>query len=127
MATIAILDDEPALRHLFQRVLERAGHTVRTYGDGAAALEGLLDDPPAVFLTDLNVPSLTGVEVVARLRRDPRGRGIGCILLSGSTERELVRAAAVDFDAWLTKPVDIGDLVTAVADRLLPTEVRPTR
>lgn len=119
MGTIAILEDEAALRALFQRVLEREGHIVRTYANGAAALEGLLADPPSVFITDLNVPLMTGIEVVARLRQDARGQGIPCVLLSGSAEHDIVNPAGDShFDARLIKPVDIADLVATVTDCL---------
>ncbi|MEX2183112.1 MAG: response regulator [Chloroflexota bacterium] len=115
MATIAILEDEPALRVLFQRVLERSGHAVVTYGDGVSALAGILADPPAVFVTDFHVPGLTGLEVVARLRADPRTAAVRCILLTGSGEPDVVGSDAVgDYDACLAKPVEIDRLVEVV-------------
>jgi CheY-like chemotaxis protein len=115
MATIAILEDEPALRTLFQRVLEQSGHVVVTYGDGVSALAGLLADPPSVLITDFHVPRLTGLEVVARLRADSRTAAVRCILLTGSGEPGVIGSDAVrDFDACLAKPVGIGELVEAV-------------
>lgn len=116
MATVALLEDEPSLRFLFQRVLERAGHTVRPYADGQTALAGLLAAPPALFVTDLHVPIMSGIDVVRAFRADARGRSVPCILLSGSAEADVVEAAALaTFTSWLTKPVDINVLTEAVA------------
>lgn len=116
MATIALLEDEPSLRYLFQRILELDGHTVRSYADGQTALAGLIAAPPALFVTDLHVPRLSGIEVVRAFRADPRGRDVPCILLSGSAEADVIEAAALaTFTSWLSKPVDIAVFRDAVA------------
>ena len=66
-----VVDDEPAVRELLCRYMETAGFTPLPQADGPAALDLLLnqyDDPPALVVTDINMPGMTGVDLVRRLR-----------------------------------------------------------
>jgi len=78
--------------------------------DGAAALDYLLgtDTPlPSVVLLDLNLPKVSGLEVLERLRADPRTRLLPVVILTSSREQaDLVRGYALGANSYVRKPVD---------------------
>jgi CheY-like chemotaxis protein len=61
---------------------------------------------------------MSGIDVVRELRRDPRTRGIRCILLTGADPNLVREATGGAFDALLAKPIDIKELTSAVSDCL---------
>jgi two-component system cell cycle sensor histidine kinase/response regulator CckA len=81
--TIAVVEDEPAVRSLVERLLRRANHEVITFSDGAAAIDGLADPTIQVDLlvTDLVMPGQNGFEVARRVRG--MRPGLPVLLMSG--------------------------------------------
>lgn len=111
---VLIAEDEPAIRRLAARVLERAGHRVVTAEDGRTAL-GLAATLPRldVLLTDLTMPHLGGVELAQRLtatRPDVR-----VVYMSGYGEERLAEDGVLAADVRLLhKPFDMAALVDAI-------------
>jgi PAS domain S-box-containing protein len=85
-ARILVVEDEPAVRTLVGRVLERAGFSVVPAADGAEALRAFDADATAVdlVLTDIVMPGMSGIELVRELRL--RRPGLRVLLMSGYTE-----------------------------------------
>lgn len=79
MATILVVDDEPPIRQLVARILERQGHRVIACGDAAAAMA--VTDAVDLLLVDFVLPDLNGRDLTARLRE--RQPGLPVILMSG--------------------------------------------
>jgi CheY-like chemotaxis protein len=79
---ILIVDDEPATRKLLAQIFTRMGHTVSTAHDGFSALKLMRTDTPDVVLSDLNMPGMSGFELLSVLRR--RLPGIFVIASSGA-------------------------------------------
>ena len=106
MKRILIVDDEPHVRRVLQLSLERAGYAVHIELDGKAGLERALADPPDVLVSDINMPRMTGREMVQALHaalpgrtfsdpRDDLAHGArGACLGPGDPERRLPREAA---------------------------------
>ena len=69
---ILVVDDEPAVRELFARTLQRAGFDTLEAPDGLAALEMVRRHPVSLVLLDSSMPRLDGPGVVARLRERRR-------------------------------------------------------
>ena len=82
--TILVVDDEPYIRHVISRKLQKAGYKVCTACDGAEALELVAEVGAALVITDLVMPNMDGFELSAACRKDPRTREIPIILLTGS-------------------------------------------
>jgi CheY-like chemotaxis protein len=82
--TILVVDDEPYIRHVIGRKLQRAGYKVCTACDGAEALQVVGEVGIALLITDLVMPNMDGFELSAACRKDPRTREIPIILLTGS-------------------------------------------
>ncbi|PZP30665.1 MAG: response regulator [Roseateles depolymerans] len=78
---------------------------------GAEALELLARQRPLLALIDMRLPDTTGLELVARLRRDPALAGLRCVAVSADDPAEL-RAAAREagFDDYWAKPLDVARL-----------------
>ena len=93
--------------------------------DGPAALEYLrrkgnfalrAEGNPAIILMDLKLPKLDGLEVLQEIRRDEGLRLIPVVMLTSSAEeRDLTRSYQLGANAYVIKPLDFKEFVTAVA------------
>jgi len=68
-STIALVDDDRNILTSVTIALEAEGYTVRTYSDGAAALEGLSESPADLAVLDIKMPRMDGMELLRRLRQ----------------------------------------------------------
>jgi CheY-like chemotaxis protein len=112
VSRILVVDDEPDLRFLLKRALERAGHEVVEANDGAAALKAVADSPPDLVVTDIMMPVMDGVEFIRRLRCDPATASIPVLATSGDPH------LAGTANAVVPKPYRWQDVV-ALANSLL--------
>jgi two-component system cell cycle sensor histidine kinase/response regulator CckA len=116
---IVVVEDEPGVRSLVGRVLERAGHQVLAFADGASADDTLADPAVAVdlLITDLVMPGPNGIEVARRARR---ARPDLPILLMSGYASDALRAEGIDEASieLLAKPFTASELLERVAGRL---------
>src|SRR5262245_36409653 len=70
-ATVLIVDDEPLVRDLLSRILERDGYSVLTAADGQQALQLASEHGDAIDLlvSDIQMPGMTGIELAKQLNR----------------------------------------------------------
>jgi two-component system, NtrC family, response regulator AtoC len=115
--SIAVVDDDPAIRRLLSRSLARTGYHVEGFGSGEAALDAMLSHPPDIVLLDLMLPGMNGLEVLDRLRSDCPYVLVIVLTGHGSVETavEAMKRGAHDF---LTKPFDIERLAIALRNAL---------
>jgi CheY-like chemotaxis protein len=112
---ILVVDDNEALRENLVEALELEGYQVEAVASGAAALASLARDPlPEVVLVDMLMPGMSGQELVATLRRDPRLAALRVALVTGLTPAREV----LPVDAVLGKPFGVAELL-GVVERLL--------
>jgi DNA-binding NtrC family response regulator len=69
MAKILVIDDEPGIRGIMCRALEAAGHQVADFGNGAAAIEQVRQEPADLVITDIFMPDVEGIEAIREFRR----------------------------------------------------------
>lgn len=69
MATILIVDDEPIVRQLFQKVMEHEGHIIHTAANGREALEVMRTCVPDLIMLDLQMPAMDGYTFLRLIRR----------------------------------------------------------
>jgi PAS domain S-box-containing protein len=106
---VLLVEDQPAIRELSARVLGETGFEVIAAGDGIEALSVLADlsRPPAVLVTDVRMPNLTGRDLADRVRlKHPE---IKVLFISGDTEE-----VSGPNEAFLAKPFNIDELTDAV-------------
>ena len=114
---VLVVEDDPGLRRLLCRVLERPGRTLVTAQDGREALQAMRTSPPAVALVDLGLPDMDGVDLIRLIRDAPvdAGRHRLVVALTGDGTDESARAAwDAGADDVLLKPVDPAVLVAMV-------------
>lgn len=121
--TIVLADDDPDDRALVGEALEEAGLPIdlRTVSDGLELLEYLrregryaqADAPEAdLVLLDLNMPRMSGHEVLENMRADERLRAVPVVVLSTSTrEDDIVRSYEAGGNSFITKPASFPGLV----------------
>lgn len=126
--TLLIIDDNPDDETLTRRALSRAplGNVqIIVARDGVEALGLLFGDSernvapmplPQLVLLDLKMPRLSGLDVLERLRRNPRTRSLPVVVFtSSSEERDLRRAYELGANAYVRKPVDFAQFSDAVS------------
>ena len=118
-AGIVVVEDEPGVRSLVERVLERAGHRVLAFADGMDAADTLDDASVRVdlLITDLVMPGPNGIEVARRARRV---RPDLSVLLMSGYAADALRAAGVEEGSieLLPKPFSTAELLERVVTRL---------
>jgi two-component system, NtrC family, response regulator len=109
-ARVLIVEDDADMREILTLVLEAEGHEVLTAADGVTGLTLYENYLPHVLITDLNLPGLDGLSIIAGLRaRSPEAK---IIAVSGNYDG-LRTANALGATAVLRKPVDVPALVAA--------------
>ncbi len=112
MPRVVIADDDADIRDLVSFKLSAAGFEVEAFGDGESALDAALANVPDLLLLDVMMPKLTGTEVVAALRRDPRTAAVPVILLTArSQEIDVERGFDAGADDYMIKPFSPRELV----------------
>lgn len=123
MATILAIEDDPSFRDLLRLHLQSAGHSVRTAADPEEGLRAVLEDPPELILLDLDLPYLSGFEVLEALRSDEASRPIPVIIITGKTESDTYeRCRKIGFDGFASKPLKREDLLREVGKALALTD-----
>jgi chemosensory pili system protein ChpA (sensor histidine kinase/response regulator) len=123
---IVVADDSISVRKFVGRMLEKNGYRVMLAGDGLEAAELVSLHGCHLVITDLEMPRMTGYELMAQLRQSPTTRRIPVMVVTsraGAKHRD--RAIKEGAAAFLTKPVQEDQLIAAV-EQLMGTEaVRP--
>jgi CheY-like chemotaxis protein/anti-sigma regulatory factor (Ser/Thr protein kinase) len=125
--TVLYIEDNPANLKLVQEIVRfRADLRLVSAPDGHFGLSLARSQKPDIILMDLNLPGLSGFEVLAQLRRDPETARIPAIAVSANAMRaDIERALAAGFARYLTKPIDIGQFNEAI-DTVLSARMRTT-
>lgn len=112
MATILVVDDEPDIRELLTRSLERDGHQVLTASDGAAALRTMERVLPDLVLLDLAMPELDGWAVLTTIKAGdtPVSRVPVVVLTAHASPDTRIRGSIEGAIRTLPKPFSLDDL-----------------
>ena len=122
---ILLVEDNPDDEELTMRALRKLANEVVVTRDGSEALEFLFgagqyagrdtEHMPAVILLDLKLPKLSGLDVLQRLRADPRSKLIPVVVLTSSSEDEdMLRSYRFGANSYVRKPVEFGAFASAV-------------
>ena len=125
--SILVVEDDDDTRAVLRFMLEAEGARVETAGCGVDGVAAARRVRPEVVLCDIGLPDIDGMEVARRLRADDALSLTRLIALTGYGQAEDVRQAiAAGFDAHVTKPVNLDQLMALLAGRDEPlTGVRP--
>lgn len=113
-----VADDEPDARALLRRVLEDQGAEVVTFTSAAALLQALQSARPTVVVSDVGMPEMDGYQMIRELRatqgRDHRVPALALTAFARAEDRK--RALLAGYQAHLSKPFDVAELVLLVAN-----------
>jgi two-component system cell cycle response regulator DivK len=126
-ALILVIEDDDFSRDLVQYLLHSAGYTTLDAVDGSVGLQYALEKNPDLILCDLQMPVMTGYEVIRRLIGHPTWRRVPVIALTAhslASEREAVLAAG--FNGHFTKPIAPESFILHI-EALLPPTLRAHR
>ncbi|MBI4878654.1 MAG: response regulator [Planctomycetes bacterium] len=114
---ILIVDDSRAMRMIVMRTLRQAGfadHKLAEAANGAEALKSIESEPPDLVLCDWNMPEMSGIELLGRLRAEGRGVKFGFVTSEGNPEmKTTARDAGALF--FVTKPFSVEAFQDALA------------
>jgi CheY-like chemotaxis protein len=115
-------DDLDLALHALKR--NNLANRIRVARDGAEALEMIFDSgqaiadavqKPKVVLLDLKLPKVDGLEVLRRLKTDPRTKAIPVVMLTSSREeRDVIESYQLGVNSYIVKPVDFEQFTRAV-------------
>jgi len=115
MKRIMTVDDSPSLRQMVVLTLETAGYEVIEAADGHDAVAKLGGREFHLFLTDLNMPGMDGIELTRTLRAMPAYRFVPILLLTTESDGEKkMKGKTAGATGWIVKPFRPEDLLATV-------------
>ena len=119
MATILVVEDNPANMTLATFLLKSAGHEVVGAIDAESGLALAEDLQPALILMDIQLPGMDGLEATALLKLNARTRAIPVIALTAlAMKGDAERILAAGCDGYISKPLAYQNFLAVVAERL---------
>jgi two-component system cell cycle response regulator DivK len=112
---VLVAEDNERNMKLFRDVLQASGYRTLEATTGERAVELVIEHGPDLVLMDIQLPDIDGVEALDRLRADERTASVPVLALTAQAmEGDRERFLAAGFDGYLSKPVNIVDLVATV-------------
>ena len=121
---ILVVEDHPTMREAMRMVLEGEGFTIEEASDGDTALAMVRADPPDLVFLDLNIPGVSGTEVLRALKGDPSTSGVRVIIVTATGEEGRQRVIRLGADEYFTKPFSPLALLRTV-ERVLELPASP--
>lgn len=124
---ILLVEDSRADAEMTLRTLKRRGiaNNIQWVRDGAEALDYLfctgdyaerVNSYPKMVLLDLKMPKMDGLQVLERMKQDPRTKTIPVVMMTSSREEgDLVASYRLGVNSFVVKPVDFGEFAETVA------------
>jgi two-component system response regulator HydG len=120
---VLVVDDDAGARSALKELLQAQSYQVDIAPDGLAALERIAEHPPDIVISDLDMPRMNGMQLLAELRE--RDSELPVIVVTSATEVQsavnAMRGGAVDY---ITKPVDFDELLLAVGRAIEQRDIR---
>ena len=117
---VLYVEDEPLNVLLMQEVFKsRPQWELRIAADGQQGLGAAREQRHDLLLIDMNLPDMSGLELISALRADPRTSGLQCIALSADAMQAQIDAAlAAGFDGYWTKPINVAAMLEGLGQAL---------
>ena len=107
---VLLVEDERLVARLYARAIEAAGYEAELAGDGEEALDRIAARAPALIISDLNMPGMSGIDLARRLSA-PGPKRIPMILMSGEDGQALLQEGLnAGFDDFLVKGASFAEL-----------------
>ncbi len=121
---IIMIEDDEGHARLIEKNIRRAGiaNAIRHFVDGTSALDYLFHAPdgpanngPALILLDLNLPDMSGIDILAKIKADPRLKRTPVVVLTTTDDKqEIQRCYDLGANVYITKPVNYENFARAI-------------
>jgi CheY-like chemotaxis protein len=121
---IIMVEDDEGHARLIEKNIRRAGiaNAIRHFVDGTTALSYLFHAPdgpanngPALILLDLNLPDMSGIDILAKIKADPRLKRTPVVVLTTTDDKqEIQRCYDLGANVYITKPVNYENFARAI-------------
>ncbi len=115
--SILVIDDEKVIRDSVSKTLEKAGFETQTAGTLLDAVEIIQSKKFDLIICDVMIPHIGGLELVDKLKSDPKYSTTPVLLMTGM-DRDILNATLVTADDIITKPFDSSQLLDKVKSLL---------
>ena len=113
--TILIVEDDVEMQNFLKDILAPDNFTIHTAINGEEGAKQALTRRPDLILLDLRLPGMTGAAFCRAIRADEQTHNIPIIVVTGTQSREhLVESMIAGADDFVSKPIDVSDLVKRV-------------
>ena len=126
---VLVVDDMPAIRRMLRQMLQHLGvkGDIQEAGDGQEAWEALQARPFDLVVCDINMPRMSGLDLLRHLRASPQYQTTPFLMISGEVSEDIVAASAEsEVDGYLLKPFKIesleGRLRSIIVNRYQPSQ-----
>lgn len=121
--SVLVVEDEADLAELVRYNLEREGYAARAVLDGRKALTEVKREPPDLIILDRMLPGVSGDDVLAQIKREPRSAAVPILMLTAKAEEaDQLVGLAIGADDYVTKPFSMRLLLARVAALFRRTE-----
>ena len=115
MKKILVVDDDPGQVRLLESILTKEGYQVRKTTEAADGLQIAMHDIPDLIILDVMMPVINGFNFCRLLKSEEKYRGIPIVLITGRDQLEDVHIGLeMGAEAYLTKPIDHGELLKTI-------------
>jgi two-component system cell cycle response regulator CtrA len=108
-----VVEDDPAIRRLVEKLLQRRGITIDTAHDGRQAIEKIAVAEYSVIILDLMLPDVNGYEVIAYIKQ--RGLRLPVVVVSAVSQQVLSRLDLDVVKLVISKPFDVHEFTEGIA------------
>lgn len=113
--TLLVVEDDAQLSEMLATILGFEGYVVISVRSGQAAVQSAMQTPPDLIILDLNLPDISGFQVITSLRTDPKTMHVPVIILSARADmQDKVLAFNQYVNDYLTKPFHSSELLARV-------------
>jgi len=118
--TLLVVEDSPTMRQLLAFTLKRLqGCRILEAVDGVDALKKLTTDRVDMVITDINMPMMDGLKLVALIRGNPRMKELPIVIVTTEgADEDRKRGLALGANAYIPKPIQPSDLLKTVTSLL---------
>jgi two-component system chemotaxis response regulator CheY len=114
-ASILVVDDSPSMREMIRFTLKSAGYEVHAAEDGVEALEFAKENPVNLVVTDVNMPNMNGIKLIAELRKLEAYKFTPILTLTTEAGAELKNEGKeAGATGWIVKPFDPDSLLQII-------------
>lgn len=115
-----VVDDSMLIRHTVCRFLEERGFTVESATNGKEALEALHRVHPDIIITDIQMPTMSGTELITAVKKDPALAAIPIVIVASKQSRFEQTETRADFTIF--KDINIDDQLAKALEAVLGTK-----